>query len=122
MYGLGDTIINTNLTQLFQELHATALAIAQARANNDAADLATLQDHFNAVRAQYLALSAQADQPTYWQGLLARVGDIQAAVGGVADATITGLKATGYLLPVGLGLLAFVLLRQYGILGRPRRA
>lgn len=125
MYGLGDdssAIINTNLTQLFNELHASALSIAQLKAAGDTADLATMQAHFNAVKQQYLTLAAKADAPTYWQGLLGRVGDVQNAISGVTDAAITGLTATGYLLPVGLFLLAFVVLRSNGIIGKGKGA
>lgn len=117
--------VTTDPAALFQELHATALAIAQARARGDTVDLAALQQHFDAVRAAFLAAGQAADAPTYWQGVAARIGDAQDAVAAVvqgaadvAQAAKAGLQATGYLLPVGLGLLAAFYLWPL----RPRRA
>ena len=107
---LGDTVTNTNLDALFQELHNTALAIGQAKAANDTADLAALQDHFNAVKAQYLSLSQQADQPTYWQGLLGRIGDLQQTASDIGTAAVTGIEATGYTLPLIVGAVALIYL------------
>lgn len=103
---LGDTITNTNLDQLYQELHATAVALSQAKARGDTVDAQALQQHFDAVKAQYLAVAKQSDAPTYWEGVLARIGDVQQAVSEVGSAAVTGLKTTGYLLPLVLAGVA----------------
>lgn len=58
--GLGQ-ITETDPTKLVRELHATAIAINQAKARKDIAGVQNLMQHFRDVADQYISLGAQAD-------------------------------------------------------------
>jgi hypothetical protein len=61
MYGLGETILESDPKKLLTELHATAIAINQAMARNDVASVRAMRAHFQDVANRYTSLGAAAD-------------------------------------------------------------
>jgi predicted ArsR family transcriptional regulator len=94
--GLGDTADDTRRAQ---HLHVLAAALAQAKAANDAAKVATLLDQFQTAAAEYEQLGGQTDAAanagviasteTWLADAAQRAQDLAAAAGRVATGVTT---------------------------------
>lgn len=97
MYGLGE-ITQTDPAKLVRELHATAIAINQAKARNDVDGTRALLAHFRDVAAQYKALGAQADAKEFGfaDSIILSTGQwIEAALAALPEATAALPRAIG---------------------------
>ena len=89
MYGMGEIITETDPTKLVRELHATAVALSQAKARNDVAGVKALLSHFQAVAYQYTSTGAAADAAefSFVDNIVLSTGDwIEKAVAAIPSA------------------------------------
>lgn len=105
--GLGEVIIETDPTRLVRELHATAVALFQAKQRGDVTGVRNLLEHFKAVADAYRKTGA-SDLTTFDRLILSTGDWVEKAVAAVPGAVAAIPRAIGS----GLlqGALPFLLL------------